>query len=298
MKRPFFSVITPSWNQGKFLRACIESVVNQNDPDFEHLIFDNCSTDETTAVAAGFPHVRFVSEPDRGQSHAFNKGLAAAQGEIICWLNSDDEYAPLAFAALRDAFSDPAVHVVFGDARQVEYDGRDGEVARGKFDSRLDLVRWWSSSVKLHQPAIFFRREAGVATGPVREDLHLAMDYELWWRLSEKYDFRYIPRVLAVQHRQPDSKTIRSWATALVEREKIFSPYYGLIDGGDLPGLMREKRRELGRSYLLQAYALAPTRAMDAIRMLAMSFRKWPRGIAEMRWPGVFKQMLSWRSTP
>ena len=292
MEELFFSVITPSWNQGKFLRACIGSVVNQNDADFEHLIFDNCSTDETAAVAAEFPHVKFVSEPDRGQSHAVNKGLSAARGEIICWLNSDDEYDPGAFAALREVFSDPAVQVVFGDVRQIEYDGRGEEVARGKFNSRLDLVRWWSSRVKLHQPAVFFRREAAGKAGPLREDLHLAMDYELWWRMSEKYNFRYIPQVLAIQHRQPDSKTIRSWATALVERERIFSPYYSLIDGGDLPALMREKRRELGRSYLLQAYALAPTRRLDAARLLATSFREWPEGISEMRWPGVFKKML------
>ena len=292
MEELFFSVITPSWNQGKFLRACIGSVVNQNDADFEHLIFDNCSTDETAAVAAEFPHVKFVSEPDRGQSHAVNKGLSAARGEIICWLNSDDEYDPGAFAALREVFSDPAVQVVFGDVRQIEYDGRGEEVARGKFNSRLDLVRWWSSRVKLHQPAVFFRREAAGKAGPLREDLHLAMDYELWWRMSEKYNFRYIPQVLAIQHRQPDSKTIRSWATALVERERIFSSYYSLIDGGDLPALMREKRRELGRSYLLQAYALAPTRRLDAARLLATSFREWPEGISEMRWPGVFKKML------
>ena len=288
----FFSVITPSWNQGKFLRACIGSVVRQGDPDFEHLIFDNCSTDETAAVAAEFPHVKFVSEPDRGQSHAVNKGLAAARGEIICWLNSDDEYAPGAFAKLREAFSDPAVQVVFGDARQIAYDGRDAEVTCGKFDSRLDLIYWWRSRAKLHQPAIFFRREAAAKVGPVREDLHYVMDHELWWRMSEKFDFRYIPQVLAVQHRQPDSKTIRSWGTALVERERVFSPYYSQIDEGDLPGLMREKRWELGRSYLLQAYALAPTRRIDAVRLLAKSFREWPQGIREMRWPGVLKKML------
>lgn len=298
MQDPFFSVITPSWNQGGFLRGCIESVLNQNDPDFEHLIFDNCSTDGTAAVAAGFPHVKYVSEPDRGQSHALNKGLAAARGKIICWLNSDDEYAPGAFARLREAFSDPAAHVVFGDVRQIEYDGRGEQVAHGKFDSRLDLVRWWSPRIKIHQPAVFFRREAVLKAGPVREDLHLAMDYELWWRMSERFDFRYIPRVLAIQHRQPDSKTIRSWATALAEREMIFSPYYSLIAEGNLPRLMKEKRRDLGQSYLLQAYALAPTRPLDAIRLLAVSFHEWPQGIWKMRWPGVFKQMLSWSSTP
>ena len=293
MKPPFFSVITPSWNQGKFLRGCIESVLNQNDPDFEHLIFDNCSTDETAMVASGFPHVKMVSEPDRGQSHAVNKGLAASRGEIICWLNSDDEYAPGAFAALRGAFADPAVHVVFGDAQQVEYDGRDLEVARGKFDCRLDLIRWWSPSVKLHQPAIFFRREAAMSTGPLREDLHYAMDYEFWWRMSEIFEFHYLPHVLAIQHRQPDSKTIRSWATALSEREKIFSPHYRLIDCGNLQGLMREKRHCLAENYLLQSYALAPSRPLQALRLLGMSFHERPQGILELRWPGLFKRIVN-----
>jgi glycosyltransferase involved in cell wall biosynthesis len=109
----------------------MESVVNQNDPDFEHLVFDNCSTDETSRVAAEFSHVKFASEPDRGQSHGVNKGLAAARGEIICWLNSDDEYASGTFATLRLAFSDPAVQVVFGDVRQIGYDGHGEDVARG-----------------------------------------------------------------------------------------------------------------------------------------------------------------------
>jgi len=293
---PFFSVITPSFNQGSYIETCIRSILEQNDPGFEHLIFDNCSKDTTAEIASRYPHITFISESDRGQSHAVNKGLAASRGEIICWLNSDDEYEPGAFTALREAFSDPAVQVVFGDVRQIEYDGRGGEVAHGKFDSRLDLIRWWSSRVKLHQPSIFFRREAAVKSGAVREDLHYAMDYELWWRMSGLFDFRYIPRVLAVQHRQPDSKTIRSWATALAERKRIFSPYYSLIDKGNLPGLMREKRRELGRSYLLQAYALAPTRALDAARMLVMSFRERPCGILEMRWPGIFTRMFSRKS--
>ena len=195
----YFSVITPSWNQGKFLRACIESVVGQNDPDFEHLVFDNCSTDSTAGVVADFSHVQFFSEPDRGQSHAVNKGLAVAKGEVICWLNSDDEYAPGAFARLRSAFADPTVDVVFGDARQVSYDGQGETELAAQFDSRLDFIRWWRSDVKLHQPAVFFRRRVFEEIGPLREDLHLTLDYEYWWRASEKFDFKYLPAVLAIQ---------------------------------------------------------------------------------------------------
>ncbi|MCX6970102.1 MAG: glycosyltransferase family 2 protein [Verrucomicrobia bacterium] len=255
MEEPFFSVITPSWNQGTFLRGCVGSVVDQNDPDFEHLIFDNCSTDGTTEIVAEFPHVRFVSEPDRGQAHAVNKGLAAARGEIICWLNSDDEYAPGAFAVLREAFSDPAVQVVFGDVRQISYGGQGEVIARAKFASRLDLIRWWGSEVKLHQPAVFFRRGVVKSVGLLREDLHYALDYEYWWRISESFRFHDIRQVLAIQHRQPDSKTIRDWAKVLEERERIFSPFYGLIDGGRPAALEPERRKCLSRQYLILAWA-------------------------------------------
>ena len=290
MRAPFFSVITPSWNQGKFLRACIESVVNQNEPDFEHLIFDNCSTDETELVAKEFPHVQFVSEADRGQSHAVNKGLAVARGEIICWLNSDDEYALGAFASLREAFDDPDVSVVFGDAVQVAYDGRGEVVQSARFGSRLDLVRWWRSDVKLHQPSVFFRRKVAEQTGLLREDLHLTLDYEYWWRISEHYEFKYLPAVLSIQHRQPESKTILLWRKALEEREEIFSPYYHLLDQGELPGLLKEKRMQLGESYLTMAYAIAPIRRFEAMRLLLRSFLEWPQGFLDLRWLGIFKR--------
>ena len=255
MGAPYFTVITPSWNQGKFLGSCIGSVVSQNDPDFEHLVFDNRSTDGTARVMEDFPHVQFVSEPDRGQSHAVNKGLAAAKGEIICGLNSDDEYAPGTFARLRAAFSNPATNVVFGDVKQVSYDGRGETVLEARFGSRLDFIRWWRSDVKLHQPAVFFRRKVAVETGFLREDLHLVLDYEYWWRISEKFDFQHIPGVLAIQHRQPDSKTVRAWHIALKEREKVFSPYYDLIDRGGRRQLMREKRQFLVRLYLMSAWS-------------------------------------------
>jgi len=285
---PFFSVITPSFNQGSYIETCIRSILEQNDPGFEHLIFDNCSKDTTAEIASRYPHITFISESDRGQSHAVNKGLAASRGEIICWLNSDDEYEPGAFAALREAFSDPAVQVVFGDVRQIEYDGRGGEVAHGKFDSRLDLIRWWSSRVKLHQPSIFFRREAAVKSGPVREDLHYAMDYELWWRMSGLFDFRYIPRVLAVQHRQPDSKTISQWHKVLEERECIFSPFYDLIDDGKPSGLKAERRRCLAKQYLIHAWTDS-----DPAASRNNLLRAWKQSPAEVLRPSSLG--LIWR---
>ena len=286
---PFFSIITPSWNQGKFLRGCIESVRAQGDPDFEHLIFDNCSTDETTNVAAEFPHVRFFCEKDRGQSDAVNKGLRVAKGEIICWLNSDDEYAPGSFAALRRAFGNPDTHVVFGDVCQVGYEGASDALARGCFESRLDFLRWWSGHVKLHQPAVFFRRSVLEKTGMLREDLHYAMDYEFWWRMSGGFRFEYLPQVLAVQHRQPDSKTILAWQKVLNERERIFSPFYSMLKESRSE-LTREKRAALAKIYLDQAYAVVGPRPSQGFKLLLRSLAERPLGFFDFRWVGILKR--------
>ena len=98
---PFFSVVTPSFNQAKWIGGCIESVLAQGTDDFEHIIFDNCSSDDTAAVVARHPHVLWHREPDRGQSEALNKAMVLARGEVICWLNADDRYLPGAFEMVR-----------------------------------------------------------------------------------------------------------------------------------------------------------------------------------------------------
>jgi glycosyltransferase involved in cell wall biosynthesis len=289
MSSLFFSVITPSWNQAKFLKGCIESVLKQNDSDFEHWVFDNCSEDGSAEIATGYPHLKFVREKDRGQSDAVNRGFRAASGEIVCWLNSDDEYAPGAFAELRRAFSNRETMVVFGDVRQIGYDGSGDVVARGRFERREDLVRWWSGAVKLHQPAVFFRRSVLDRVGLLREDLHYAMDYEFWWRMSEFFQFEYLPQLLAVQHRQPDSKTIIAWQKVLEERERIFSPHYGLIG---CKSLEVERRQALSKIYLEQAYAVVGTRRLDAIRLLARSLSEWPQTCWDFAWPGVLRKAV------
>ena len=293
MHAPFFSVITPSWNQGRFLTACIESVWAQGDPDFEHLVFDNRSTDETSQVAARYPHVRFVSENDRGQSHAVNKGLASARGEIICWLNADDAYPLGLFPRLREIFADASRTVVFGDVEQVSYDGSPSQRVEAALDDRLDLVRWWTSCARLHQPAVFFRRSVAAGLGPLREDLHYAMDYEYWWRMSEKYTFRRVPEVLAIQHRQPDSKTIRAWHKVCEERERIFEPFYGLIDGGDRGALVKEKKRQMASRYLLHAFAAVPTAKRAAWENIKRAWMESPYAVLKLRNLGLLRGLFT-----
>ena len=89
---PLISIITPSFNQGKFIEQTILSVLNQHYPNFEHIIIDGGSTDGSIEILKKYPHLIWKSEKDRGQSEALNKGFEVAKGEIIGWLNSDDVY--------------------------------------------------------------------------------------------------------------------------------------------------------------------------------------------------------------
>jgi hypothetical protein len=98
-----------------------------------------------------------------------------------------------------------------------------------------------------------------------------------------------LPQVLAVQHRQPDSKTILAWQKVLEERERIFSPHYGLIGGKSLEV---ERRQALSKIYLEQAYALVGTRRIDALKLLARSFSEWPRAFWDFAWPGVLRRAV------
>ncbi len=290
-KAPYFSVITPSWNQGAYLEECIKSVSGQGDPDFEHLIFDNCSSDSTSAVISSYPHVCCVREPDRGQSDAVNKGFLAARGEIICWLNSDDAYPPGLFRQLKELFFDPEVDVVFGDVLQKNYNGSVDTVASSRFVRREDLVRWWSRDVKLHQPAIFFRRSVREKTGLLNESLHYAMDYEYWWRMSERHRFIHVPKVLAIQHLQPASKTITAWPRFYLEREEVFAPHYGMIDGGDPGSLARERRATMARNYLQLAWS-APGRSQVVWGNIIRALCEDPSFIMKPELLGLFSRAL------
>jgi len=289
-----FSVVTPSFNQGRYLTTCLESVKNQGVDDYEHIIIDNCSTDETHKILPAWshdPHLKIIVEPDRGQSEAVNKGLRLARGEIICWLNSDDAYPPETFYKLQKIFSNLDIALVFGDALQIFDDQKiSPQRAVAQFSQRTDFIRWWSSRVKLHQPAIFFRRSVMESVGLLDEQLHYAMDYEYWWRMSERYPFHYIPEVLALQHRQPDSKTMKAWDRVLEEREKIFSPYYALLHAKK-SDLEHERVTTLAQHYLLQAYSVVQTDLSTAWRYLKKAWSESPRQVLQWSSLGLLKNL-------
>jgi glycosyltransferase involved in cell wall biosynthesis len=190
---PKISVITPSFNQGRYIAETIESVLLQGYPNVEHIIIDGGSSDDTMQVVERYRSQlhQVVSEPDRGQSHALNKGFHLATGDILCWLNSDDQFAPGALAAVAIAFATRDVDLVSGICEIYKNDAlmhrhmtscADGPLP---LQDLLDLDNGWNAGQFFYQPEVFFSRELWERSGGhVREDCYYSMDYELWCRFA------------------------------------------------------------------------------------------------------------------
>jgi len=118
------SIVTPSFNQGQYIASAIESVLSQQYASFEHIIVDNCSTDNTASILKSFPHLKVICGKDQGQSDALNKGFKMATGDIVGWLNADDKYLGGSLQHASQAFIDhPDYDLVYGDYRFVDVNG-------------------------------------------------------------------------------------------------------------------------------------------------------------------------------
>jgi glycosyltransferase involved in cell wall biosynthesis len=202
------SLITSSYNHGRFIGRTIESVLAQDYPNVEHIVVDGMSTDGTASVLAAFPHLIVIREPDRGQADAINKGFRAATGEILGFLNSDDTLEPGALRSVADAI-DPAAgrHIVMGRCRFIdEQDRFIGVEHPSAFESHRRVLEIWKGHC-VPQPATFWTREVWDACGPLAVDEQLMLDYDLFCRFSRRYAFHRIDRVLANYRLHTQSKT-------------------------------------------------------------------------------------------
>jgi glycosyltransferase involved in cell wall biosynthesis len=214
------TVVTPSFNQAAFLEQTIRSVLEQDIEDLEYLVVDGGSTDGSSDILRRYADRLswWVSEPDRGQTDAINKGFARATGDILAWLNSDDTYEP---GALREAVDflerNRDVGLVYGDANFIDEAGR----VIGRFDARpTDYDRLMRGAVYIPQQAAFFRRSLWEQVGPLDTDFYFAMDYDLWVRLAKVSRLHYLPgRIWANFRLHRAAKTIaddpRCWPEML-----------------------------------------------------------------------------------
>jgi glycosyltransferase involved in cell wall biosynthesis len=208
---PKISIVTPSFNQGKYIEETIRSVLLQNYPNLEYIIIDGGSTDETVEVIKKYePWLTYwVSEPDRGQSHAINKGLEKCTGEIFNWLNSDDWYMPDTFFEVATRFAkNKALKFVSGYENQIQLDGTV-TIYTGTFikQSLVETIEF----CEVAQPSTFFKLADIRKIGGVNSDLHFIMDGDMWVRLlllNGQQHFLKIEKPLVNFRLHENSKTV------------------------------------------------------------------------------------------
>ena len=204
-----FSIVTPSYNQGAYLEKTILSVIEQDWPNLEYIIIDGGSTDNSVEIIKKYEkHLTYwVSEKDRGQSHAINKGFAHATGDLFGWLNSDDFYAMGALKAVAEVYrANPTAGAIVGAGNMVN---EAGVVLRSNppFEVTIDALYHWADRY-FWQPSCFFTKEAWNISGPLVEKFHFAMDLDLWFKIARKFKFALTDTMLSSSLMHENAKTI------------------------------------------------------------------------------------------
>ena len=216
------SIVTPSLNQGQFIERTILSVLSQKGNfDLEYIIVDGGSTDTSLDTIMRYEHrLKWVSEKDKGQSDAINKGFNMASGEILAWLNSDDTYVPGALAAVVKAYNERPFMWCFGNCRNIDENDRETRKLITKykiFESKRYSYRRLLSKDFISQPAVFFTRNVYQKVGPLDLNCHYSMDYDYWLRIGKKYSPVYINKFLANFRWQSGSKNSENYKQAAFE---------------------------------------------------------------------------------
>jgi glycosyltransferase involved in cell wall biosynthesis len=226
---PTISVITPSYNQGRFIEQTIRSVLLQQYPKLEYIVIDGGSTDGSVDVIRKYaPWLAYwTSERDRGQAHAINQGFARATGQVLCWLNSDDYFLPGALLTAGRTLADGAgVYALAGHCRKIYQDGRPPVELAGRYEGRRRLLQFWKG-YQMHQAAIFWRREVFETVGYLDERQRLILDFDYWARISEHFDFTNVDQTLACCNYHDEAKTGDEYAGYHHDLRRYARRYWG-----------------------------------------------------------------------
>jgi glycosyltransferase involved in cell wall biosynthesis len=209
--QPLVTIITPSFNQAKFLSATYKSVVSQNYPNIEYYIVDGGSTDGSVGLIkdwASSDNTRlrwWVSENDKGQAEAINKGFARANGEIVAWLNSDDLYMKGAVDKAVEVFkNNPDIGMIFSNVFSID---ADGKLINTMIYDDWGLKELMAFNI-IGQPGVFMRKEALEGAGYLDPVYHYLLDHHLWLRIADKNKIKYINDYFAAARFHPDAKNV------------------------------------------------------------------------------------------
>ncbi len=227
--KPLVSVVIPSYNQGRFIGDTIESVLNQDYGAIEVIVIDGGSSDETLDVLKQYvDRISCISERDRGQSDAINKGFRLARGDIVTWLNSDDLYPDRrAIGVIVNEFvRNPECDLIYGNFMEIDEVNRVLRIYRRPGYSHQRLLRIGYIS----QPSTFFRRRV-IEKMRVREDLQYAMDLEYWLRAYRmNFRFRHIDFLLAAERLHGDAKCVGRRQEMMAEARSVRLDYGAVFD--------------------------------------------------------------------
>lgn len=223
---PKISIVTPSFNQGKYIEQTIQSVLDQKYPNLEYIIIDGGSTDDTVEIIKKYQDriTYWVSERDKGQTDAINKGFVKCSGEIFNWINSDDYYEPGVFFTLVELFfSNNAVQVVCGKEWAFKNNDPAEKVLHPGSVIKENIFETIRVGI-INQPCTFFRKKSIDAFFPLNDSLRYAMDRQLWWHYLLQYGQAHIlqtKEIFSNFRLHPQSKSV-------AEGELFESEYNGL----------------------------------------------------------------------
>lgn len=203
--QPLISIITPSFNQARYLETTIESVLTQDYPRIEYILIDGASTDASVDIIKkyGSKLAYWVSEKDSGQAEAINKGLVRAKGDIIAWLNSDDYYLPNTVSRVVQVFEEnPTVIMVYGNMLAVDERGQTINFLKYKQLSLEDLICFQI----IGQPSVFFRRAVLEQLGLLDSSFHFLLDHHLWIRIAQQGKVLHVPQTWSAARYHADAK--------------------------------------------------------------------------------------------
>lgn len=224
---PLVTIVTPSYNMAPFLRQAVASVLDQDYPSVEYVVIDGGSTDGSVEILKEYgSRLRYVSEPDRGQADAVNRGFLKGSGSLFAFLNADDYYYPGAVRAAVEAFErDPEAGAVYGEANHVDAAG----AVLGRYPTRLFDSGRFQTGCYICQPACFMRSDVFRAAGMLNPNLRFALDYDLWIRIARRWSMRKIDDCLACSRLHPGAKTVSSARQVYREIFQVLKAHYGYV---------------------------------------------------------------------
>lgn len=223
------TVVTPCFNSEETIEATIKSVLSQTYPHIEYMVMDGGSNDGTVEIIRKYAaQLKFVSEKDKGQADAINKGWKAAQGEIVAWLNADDQYQPDTVAKAVEYFElHPEAMWLYGTAESIDESGAPFPYRNYRDDWDYQTLVTVGSFI--NQPSVFLRRQLLDEFGYLDESLQFCMDYEYWLRIGRTYPAHYVPSVKTRIIRARTTKTESGGVPRLLEAEAV-AKRYGAVD--------------------------------------------------------------------